>query len=557
MGVNAKAYVQKYLKIKNKAAKIVPFVLNQPQAKLYDAIKSQAEQGKPQRLIVLKARQMGFSTLTEAIIFKLTATARNVRSGIVAHEKDATTNLYNMFNRYYDNLPDLLKPEKTVSNAKELVFDNKAKTGLNSSIRCMTAGNQVIGRSDTFQNLHISEYAFWEGDKGDVLDGLLQAVPNLPNTLVIIESTANGFDDFKDLWDRAVAGESEYIPIFCAWWELDEYQMPYTGFELTAEEQEIKTLYILSNEQLEWRRWCIRNNCRGNVSKFKQEYPSCPEEAFIMSGKPVFDVEAVISRINRLKIIQEQEPIKTGRMTYEFNDAEYQDYIVDNTISLGSGDTIRFYEMPQHGVPYVIGGDTKGEGSDYYTATVVNNVTGNRCATLKMQLMDSKPYVWQVYALGMYYNTALIGIEINFNTAPVEELTRLKYPKQYVRQRTDDYTKKLLTKFGWKTDGITRPLIIDKYTTLIRENIHLIHDIETLQECLTFVEDKNGRPDAMSGKHDDLLFSDMIASEIRTQQTFDTLPESINRNHWTDDMWEDYHNASDADKKYLDRKWGK
>jgi hypothetical protein len=134
-----------------------------------------------------------------------------------------------------------------------------------------------------------------------------------------------------------------------------------------------------------------------------------------------------------------------------------------------------------------------------------------------------------MYCLGYHYNAALIGIEINFNTAPIEELQRLSYPHQYMRRKYDEITKKIETKYGWKTDGNTRPLIIDKEIDLVEENIELFTDIDTLQEMTTFVYDKDNRPDATSGKHDDLLISDMIANEIRPQQRFQYQQESLEK----------------------------
>ena len=520
MAINTKKFIEGYLKIKDKNAKVVPFIMNKPQLKVYEAIQKQAHNGRPIRVIILKARQMGFSTLTEGIIYKQTATKANVSSGIVAHEITATNNLFNMTKRYHDNMDKDLKKPLKASNAKEIIFENSDG---NSAIKCMTAGNDSIGRSDTFQNLHISEYAFWKGNKEDTLLGLMQAVPNASNTIVIIESTANGYDDFKDRWDKAVNGESEFIPVFCAWHELDEYQMPYDGSSLTYEEETIKSIYNLSNEQIMWRRWCIRNNCGGNEDKFKQEYPACPEEAFLMSGRPVFDNQKIIDRIAYLTNKYTKEPYKVGRFTYEWNNSEARDFIKDDTIKWVDDKSgfIRLYQEPQELYPYVIGGDTKGEGKDYFAGTVLNNVTGERVATLHLDTADSKPYTYQMYCLGRYFNNALIGIEINFNTAPIEELQRLKYPLQYYRKKYDTILNKVEKKQGFKTDGNTRPLIIDKEIDIINNHIELFNDIETLREAITFVYDNNNRPDAISGKHDDLLLSDMIANEIRPQQRFE------------------------------------
>ena len=201
--LNAAQYIRAFLKIKTKDNKIVPFVMNEPQKRLYDVIKQEAQADKPIRIIILKARQMGFSTLTEALIFHRTATKANVNSLIIAHKDDATTNLFNMSKLFYSELPQPMKPHRRASNAKEIIFDAPTKqddlNGLNSKIKCATAGGDGVGRSDTFSNVHISEFAFWTGNKMETLNGLLQSVPSKPGTMVIIESTANGFDDFKRL----------------------------------------------------------------------------------------------------------------------------------------------------------------------------------------------------------------------------------------------------------------------------------------------------------------------------------------------------------------------
>ena len=316
MNINTKKYIEEFLKIRNKNSKIVPFILNEPQKKLYEEIKKQKKLKKPVRIIILKARQMGFSTLTEAILFKETATKHNVTSGIIAHEARATNNLFNMSKLYYDNLPEAIKPKIVNRNAQEIIFNTKDNKGLNSRITCMTA-SESAGRSGTYNFLHLSEYAFWEVDKKEAYISLMQAVPNNPESMVVIESTANGFEDFKELWDKAVNNESDFIPIFIGWNELEEYQMPYTGFELDDEEKRIKAIFNLTNEQLEWRRWCIRNNCGGDIKKFKQEYPISPEEAFLNTGDCVFDTEVINNRLQEIK-----KPIKIGYFTYEYDDTK-------------------------------------------------------------------------------------------------------------------------------------------------------------------------------------------------------------------------------------------
>ena len=151
---------------------------------LMRVIERQRALGKPIRLIVLKARQIGLSTLTEGMLFHRTATSFNTDSLIVAHREDSTNNLFQMSKLFYDELPVPIKPLLKTSNAYELRFENptkdpsekKREPGLRSKIRCVTAGGRGIGRSYTCNNVHISEYAFWDGDKKATLAGLLQAV---------------------------------------------------------------------------------------------------------------------------------------------------------------------------------------------------------------------------------------------------------------------------------------------------------------------------------------------------------------------------------------------
>ena len=511
MTINTKKYIENYLKIRNKESQIVPLVLNEPQQKYYDVIKKLHNEGKPIRIIILKARQMGFSTVTEAILFKKTATKHNVSSGIVAHKENSTTNLFEMSKLYYENLPEPMKPARKKSNAKELVFNNKFNTGLNSRIKCMTAGGNGIGRSDTFINLHLSELAFWEGDKKKTLIGLLQAVPNTLDSVVIIESTANGYEYFKELWDKAVAGENEFYPLFVGWNELKEYQMPYTGFKLTDEEKLLQEKYNLSLEQLTWRRWCINNNCGGDIDIFKQEYPITPEEAFLSTGRCYFNKEVII---NRIEEIRKKEPILRGSFFCEYDGTKIRKIKLKED---KQGD-IKIYKKPEKGRPYVLGGDTAGEGSDFFTAHVIDNITGEQVATLKMQCEELE-YVKQVYCLGKYYNEALIGLENNFSTYPTNKLAEMNYPKLYVREKEDTSIDKYEMSYGFKTTTITRPLILAQLQEIVANEINKINDVETLQEMLVFIKNKVGRPEAEQGYHDDLVMGLAITYYIRTQQS--------------------------------------
>ena len=519
MSINTKKYIQEYLKIKDKNSNIIPFILNEPQQELYNKIKELKQQGKPVRILILKARQMGFSTLTEAILFKEVATNHNVNAGIITHESKATNNLFTMSKLFYDNLPEMIKPSIRNRNAQELIFNNEDNTGLNSKITCMTAGDGA-GRSATYNFLHLSEFAFWSGDKKEAFISLMQTVPKNPNSMVIVESTANGYEYFKELWDKAVRNETDFVPIFIGWNKLKEYQMKYTGFELTQEEKDLMETYGVTLDQLEWRRWCIRNNCGGDMAIFRQEYPINPEEAFISSGSCYFDKDKIISRIHKL-------PNETCRGYFEYKYDRITEKITDITFKEAKDGYITILEEPQQYYPYVLAGDTAGDGSDYFVGQVLDNTTGKQVAVLHKQF-DADEYTRQMYCLGMYYNEALIGIEANLDTFPIKYLEKLGYIKQFVREKEDTYTNGIITSFGFKTDKVTRPLILSELQQIVNDHIDLIKDKATLEEMLTFIRNQRGRPEAQSGEHDDLVMALAIAYYIRTQQdTKPKIPEKV------------------------------
>lgn len=548
---NAGYFIETFLKIKTKDGSIVPFVLNEPQWRLYKVIQEEAKAGKPIRIVILKARQMGFSTLTEALIFHRTVTRRNIRSMIVTHKDDATKNLFKMSKLFYERLPERLRPMTINANAQELVFDNPTKSleekamrqGLGSGIKCATAGGTGVGRSDTIHNLHLSEVAFWTGDKVGTMNGLLQAVPSEPGTMVILESTANGYEDFREFWQRAVRGENDFRPVFFPWFEMQTYRKKYTGFPLSEEEERIKVLYDLDNEQITWRRWCIANNCDGDEELFKQEYPSTPDEAFLNTGISVFDKVKVAAQLKLSE--KEHRRFKRGDLRYGYDGNKvYEPSFADHP----KGDLVMFSE-PQKGIPYVIGADTRSTGEDWNVAQVVDNTTGEQVATLRNR-EDEDIFVRQLFALGLFYNTALIAPETNHSTYHTRELQRMRYPKMYVREVPDTFTGKMQKTYGFRTTTATRPLLVADLTAIIREQVQLVHDTETLREMLTFIRDAKGKAVAEEGAHDDCVISLGICYQIRSQQSMKPILRAVahEKVKWTADLWSDYRNA-DADGK--------
>ena len=573
-----KGFAKRNIFITNKKGEKVNLIHNTIQTRINNKIAELRAAGIPPRIVILKARQEGVSTNEQGRMICETTQKSNRNALIVAHKDDSTKAIFEKAKYMFDHLPNDVKPLQRASNAKELIFDIPThykgdEEGLNSKIVVQVAGDTGIGRSETYHYTHLSEFAFWKGsnDKSPIkqLQGIMQSIPNIIDSLVVIESTANGFNDFKEIWDKAVSEENGFVPMFFAWYDHDEYII---SFETELDKQRfIETMteyeiYLQDNlklplERINWWRWALKNNCGGDINMMKQENPSTAEEAFIMSGSPVFDNEKIMQYIEVLRKKYETNPYKEGYFEFKWHDPEWKDYIEDKTIKFVESKTknwIRIYKEPEQDIPYVLAGDTKGEGKDYFAGTLANNITQERQASVHIQLTNSKPYTWQMYCLGKYYNEALIGIEMNWNTGPLEELERLRYPNQYVREIHDSFTGQIKKAYGWRTDRVTRPLMIDDEVTLTEDYLHLIKDIPTLQEMITFVYDENNRPDAMSGKHDDLLISDMILNQIRSQQktrkltnasyTLDKLPY---------DLREDYNNANQKGKDYLIKKWTK
>jgi phage terminase large subunit len=229
-------------------------------------------------------------------------------------------------------------------------------------------------------------------------------------------------------------------------------------------------------------------------------------------GKTVFDARAIQARLDEIP-----KPIKTGYFKYNYDGLR-----ITNIQWVNDRDGyIKIYQAPNTPqiTEYCIGGDTSGEGSDWFVADVLDAKTGNQVAKLRHQF-DADQYTRQVYCLGKYYKDALIGIEANFDSYPIMELQRLGYPKQYVRTAQDTYTGKTEKRYGFKTTSLTRPTIISKLIEIVREHCHLINDRETLEELLTIIKNEKGRIEAPQGGHDDQMMSLAIAHHVSEQVVF-------------------------------------
>ncbi len=229
-------------------------------------------------------------------------------------------------------------------------------------------------------------------------------------------------------------------------------------------------------------------------------------------GKTVFDARAIQKRLEAIP-----KPIKQGYFKYDYDGL----HITNIQWVQDKNGYIKLYQLPNtpRVTKYCIGGDTAGEGSDYFVGMVLDARTGEQVAVLKQQF-DADQYTRQMYCLGKYYKDALIGIEANFDSFPIRELQRLHYPKQYTRLAQDTYTGKTEKRYGFKTTSLTRPTIISKLIEIVREHCETICDKQTLEELLTIVRNEKGRIEAPQGGHDDMMMALAIAHHIREQVPF-------------------------------------
>jgi hypothetical protein len=302
-------YSSRCLYIRPKEGALTPLILNKPQLYVHEKVERQRHETGRIRALILKGRQEGISTYIEARFYWRVTHLKGVRACILTHDSEATKNLFEMAERYHNHCPAILQPQVGKSNRKELFFNL-----LDSGYRVATANNKSTGRSATLQFLHGSEVAFWQ-NADEHAKGIMQTVPNAPDTEIFLESTANGVGNyFHQQWRLAQTGKSDFIPIFIPWFWLEEYQIPVDNFQIADDEIVLRETYGLSDAQFNWRRSKIQELTAVGFSgenHFKQEYPCTADEAFQMSGVSPFILPEVVVRA-RNSIVKPNGPLVIG-----------------------------------------------------------------------------------------------------------------------------------------------------------------------------------------------------------------------------------------------------
>jgi len=292
-------------KIKDKAGKVIPFRLNRAQRYVHERLEQQKAETGMVRALVLKGRQQGISTyIGERYYHQVTTQSKS--AFIVAHEDKATTNLFEMVKRYQDHNP--LAPSTKNSNAKELIFGV-----IDAGYKLATAGTDGVGRSNTAQLIHGSEFGFWRNPQMHMA-GLGNTVADMAGSEIIMESTGNGQGNaFHLMWQEAEAGKGEYIAIFVPWFWQDEYRARVkSDQEFSKEDVKYQATYSLDAEQMQWRANKISSYGRGFEWLFDQEYPATAVLAFQTATlNPLISPSDVMAAVNS-SFIEARAPLIIG-----------------------------------------------------------------------------------------------------------------------------------------------------------------------------------------------------------------------------------------------------
>lgn len=412
---------------------------------------------KGNRNLILKARQLGFTTDCLLDFFDSTITEPNTHTAIVAHKQDKVVKLFEIVKRAYENMPAGLKPKVSFDNRNELYFpeiDSKIYVTMDS-------------RGETVHNLHVSEAHFIKNAE-EMLAGTLESVPK--NGHINLESTGNGVAGyFYDEWETK---DSEFKKHFYNWlWDADYQEETDKSLEDLENDYrqlsirfgtipDIVSRFALSKQQLAW----YIGKVRRHKELVVQEYPTTPLEAFLASGRNVFHMAD-------LQKHQALAPIER----------KYGDLLI--------------WEKPLKNFRYTIGVDaSEGRGGDNAVICVLNAYTGEQVAEYASNTTPPDKLAHLAMEIGHMYNNALIVPESNNHGHAVIQILRPRYANVYRRETMDETTKEKNYIMGWNTSGMTKPLLVDNLEEAVREKTTSIKSEDTLKEMKIFVQtDTSGK----------------------------------------------------------------
>lgn len=504
--------------------------------------------GQPVKIIVLKARQLGLSTCSQALIFHKTIFREGCNTLVVAQDPGQADYLFGMTRLAYDSLPWWLRPEaRYEAKGRYLVFDRKdpmerlVNPGLKSQI-FVEAANKMSGVSvgRTVHAAHMSELSIWPND--EVLAEQIFPTMNAPDELAFMESTARGRKNFwHRFWKGSCEGLTKWTPVFIESFRVKKYSLPIPtemDFKLTKEEDIIKekikqTVGVeITDEHFYWRRETISEyiSLQGEEWKFYQEYPSISwHEAFQGSGicafnrkklqliletqccKPLWFGEIELE----IKGEKRRPKVRLTKFCDEKTGIQYENVTLPATKEHGG--RLRIWELPKEDERYNIGVDVAQgvPGGDYSVAQVIRI---GHLLEPDVQVaewhgwMNPGPFAHVVAALGYWYNEAQLAIECNdVGQATNAEVMRIVQYENLFRWKHYDKVKNFITDFfGWFTSVKTRPLIIAKLREYMDDNMIIIRSEDLIDEFLDFSSIEGSRFEGQD-TNDDLAMGMMIS----------------------------------------------
>lgn len=494
-----KYIIESAFMVVNKQKEPVPFIFNNPQNLFYEE--------RTTRDDLVKAGQLGLSTMIDAILTVKFLLIPNSWSIVISHEEEATKRLFEKVDYYLKHLPPWLSRFYVPGKTSQGDIVNKF---CNSKFYIGTAGARAFGRGDTPHYIHMSESSRWKDD-GRILTGLIRAVPpNDPHTWIVKETTANGEGTLHHIeYKKAKEGKSEFKAHFLPFFSNPEYRIAGVSIpdkDLTEEErvllqrfpqsQTVKNKGYMDIGNIAWRRKMIRSlpieAGRQPEDMFRQEFPVDDTEAFLSSGNPVFSGVA----LQHYKA-KSRDPI----MVCNLEGIGESPVPVENERGW-----LKLWDMPSVDEKYVIFGDV-GEFSDFCVGTVVEKKTWKVVAKFRA-IIRAHAFGDELNKIGHFFNKALIAVEANnMGISTIDRLKTLKYPNLYMRDRLNEKTKQVTKEVGWVTNGKTKPLMIGHMQEIVGLEEADIPDMEILNEMTTFIKNEDGSMSASPGNHDDCVIS--------------------------------------------------
>ena len=444
--LDPKFYIESFCKIKGKTPGLAPFILNEAQKDLFNALNENS------RVIILKARQIGFSTAITGYLYHKTITTPGTNTALIGYNSDLTAELLDKVKTFYRTTPESIRPQIQYNSKYEISFP-----AIDSKILVLPSSENV-GRGYTLHNVLLTELAFWDKAEEKML-AIENAVP--ADGKIIIESTPNGMgNQYHRMW----MGDNGYAKQKYGWW-----------WGYTEEEIEV-----------------IRKRIN-NPMRFAQEYGL----EFLSSGRPVFD--SMLIKKLRKNIYQVGQKVK---------DEEG----VETEVKMEEDGLIMYYP-PRAGRTYVAGADVAEgvTGGDYSVVTVFDRASGEEVAFWRGYMPPDR-FGALLNKIGRIYNEALMVVEINnHGLTTVTALKNLLYPQLYFQPaKFDKMGTSYSDRLGWRTTKVTRPLMIDDLREALADGSYKIHTERTLDEMLTFVFDDSGNMISQNSFHDDCIFASAI-----------------------------------------------